>query len=101
MVDQDPVVVLGRLDVDDPRDLRVVGGEQSDLVRLAYVEDLELVVRGDVGEAAARPVPVDLAVLEEVPLDGYLGVVPGRGPDVLVLVEARDGLPRCLGRQEA
>ena len=88
VVDQDPVVVLGRLDVDDPRDLRVVGGEKPDLVRLADVEDLKLVVGGDVGEAAARPVPVDLAVLEEVPLDGYLRVVPGRGPDVLVLVEA-------------
>ena len=59
------------------------------VVRAADVENLKLIVTRDISVATATTVSVDLAVLEEVTLDGYLRVVPGCRSDVLPLRVAR------------
>ena len=53
------------------------------VVRVADVEDLELIVTRDISVAATATVGVDFAVLVEVALDGYLRVVSGGRRDIL------------------
>jgi hypothetical protein len=59
------------------------------VVRAADVENLKLIVTRDISVATATTVSVDLAVLEEVALDGYLRVISGCRSDVLPLRVAR------------
>jgi hypothetical protein len=59
------------------------------VVRAADVENLKLIVTRDISVATATTVSVDLAVLVEVALDGYLRVVPWGRRDVLPFWIAR------------
>ena len=83
VVNKDPVIVLSDLDVNHPSYLGIVGRQQNDVIRVAYVEDLELVVARNICKAATSPIAIYLAVLVEVPFDSYLGVIPWGRSDIL------------------